>query len=77
MEFLKKFSFKKLFYNKRFALTFSVVFAFIFWLVIAIEQNPERERTFNNIPITINAQGSSMESLELTLLMIFQIKRFR
>ncbi len=68
MEILKNFSFKKLFYNKRFALAFSLVFAFIFWLVIAIEQNPERERTFNNIPITVNSQGSAMESLGINII---------
>lgn len=68
MEILKNFSFKKLFYNKRFALAFSLVFAFIFWLVIAIEQNPERDRTFNNVPITVNSQGSAMESLGINII---------
>ena len=68
MKNIKSFSFKKLFYNKRFALTFSLIFAFVFWLIIAIEQNPERERTFNKIPVTINTQGSAMESLGIDII---------
>ena len=68
MKNIKSFSIKKLFYNKRFALTFSLIFAFVFWLIIAIEQNPERERTFNKIPVTINTQGSAMESLGIDII---------
>ena len=68
MKFHRNFSFKKLFYNKRFVLAFSLIFAFVFWLIISIEQNPERSRTFNNIPVTVNTQGSAMESLGINII---------
>ncbi len=54
----KNFSIKKLLHNKKFAWTFAFVFAFLFWLIISINQNPEREQSFSNIPVNINTQGT-------------------
>lgn len=61
MKFLSDFSFKKLLFNKKFVLAFSLVFAFVFWLVISMNQNPEREQYFSNIPINISTQGTVLE----------------
>ncbi len=49
---------RKLFENKRFTIPFSVVAAFVFWLVIMISQNPDIERTFTDIPININLENT-------------------
>jgi len=68
MKIDKTLSIRNLFYKKRFVLVFSLIFAFVFWLIISIEQNPEREKTFNNIPITINTHGSAMESLGINII---------
>lgn len=65
MTWLKNFSFKKLFSNKKFALAFSLIVAFVFWLVIVIDQNPEMPRTFNNVPVSITAAGTNLEALNM------------
>lgn len=48
-----KLSFSKLFANKQFTVPFSIVFAFVFWLVITIVQNPTRTKTFTNLKVTV------------------------
>lgn len=53
-----KFSLKKLLYNKRFTIPFSLIAAFVFWLVIMINQNPDIERTFTDIPVNINLDNT-------------------
>ncbi len=58
MKFFKDFSFRKLLYNKKFAVTLSILVAFIFWLVIVLDQNPEREETIRDIPIEITTAGT-------------------
>ena len=37
-------SLRKLLYNKRFTIPFSLIAAFIFWLIIMINQNPDADR---------------------------------
>ena len=63
MNILNKFSIRDLLHNKKFAIFFSILVSFIFWLVISIEQNPEREQTFNNLPINISLQGTVLEDM--------------
>lgn len=67
MKWLNNFSFKTLFSNKKFAVSFSVIVAFVFWLVVVIDQNPEREITFNNVPVSISATGTNLEILGLDI----------
>ncbi len=47
---------KKLFDNKKFLMTFSIICAVIFWLVIDISENPTREVTISDIQITVSNQ---------------------
>ncbi len=65
MEWLKNFSFRKLFANKKFAVSFSVVLAFVFWLIIVLDQNPDMSRSFSDVPITLNT--ASLEKMGLTI----------
>ena len=51
-------SLRKLLYNKRFTIPFSLVAAFIFWLIIMINQNPDADRTFTDVPVTINLENT-------------------
>ena len=46
----------KLFDNKKFRIAFSVVCAVIFWLVIDITENPTRDITLSDIPVTVTDQ---------------------
>ena len=50
-EFVK--SFRKLFDNKKFLVAFSVVLAIVFWLVIEITENPSRDITLSDVPVTL------------------------
>ncbi|MBR6573234.1 MAG: hypothetical protein IKK77_05920 [Clostridia bacterium] len=63
MKRLESFSIRELLYNKKFAVTFSIVTAFIIWLIISLYQTPEREQTFTNVPLTINTKGTVVEEL--------------
>ncbi len=47
----------KLFDNKKFLITFSVVCAIIFWLVIDITENPSRDITFNEVSVVVADQA--------------------
>lgn len=68
MKRLKFLSIRELLYNKKFAVTFSIVLAFAIWLSISLYQNPEREQTFSDIPITINTKGTVVEELGMDLI---------
>ena len=58
MKFFNNFSFRKLLYNKKFAITLSILAAFVFWLVIVLDQNPEREEVIRDVPIEISTEGT-------------------
>ncbi len=68
MKWLKNFSFKKLFSSKKFAVSFSIVVSFIFWLIIVIDQNPSQERPLYNVPVSITAEGTELENLNMDVI---------
>ena len=47
------FSFSKLFYSKKVLVPFSVLTAFVFWLVMMISLSPVREQTFSDVSVSI------------------------
>ncbi len=61
-KFLENFSLKKLLYNKRFTIPFSILVAFTFWMVITINQKPVINRTFTDITVTVNLENSPNEN---------------
>jgi YbbR domain-containing protein len=54
----KDFSIRKLLHDRKFAISISLIIAFVFWVIIVIDQNPEREQTFSNLPIEVNTSGT-------------------
>jgi len=58
MKQVNNISFKKLFGIKKFKVLFSIAVAFIFWLVITLNQNPTRQQTFADVPITISLENT-------------------
>lgn len=64
---INNFSIRRLLYNKKFAVSFSFLSAFIFWLVIVINQNPVREQTFKDIPVTISLSNTVAEENGLNI----------
>ena len=68
MKRLPSFSIKDLLYNKKFAVTFSILTAFVIWLIISLYQTPEREQTFNDVPLSINTKGTVVEELGMGII---------
>lgn len=52
---------KGLFSNTKFLIVFSIILAFIFWIVVALEFTPITETTIQGIPITIEFKGTTAE----------------
>ena len=59
MNFLNNFSFNKLLSNKRFTIPLSIVLAFIWWVVLTIEQRPTMERVFSDMTVTLERENIS------------------
>lgn len=66
----KTFSFRKLFANNRFSVIFALVVAFIFWLVITIDQTEVITKTFANISVNISTEGSFAGNMGLQVISI-------
>lgn len=49
---------KKMLYNKRFTIPFSICIAIAMWLVITINQKPIMDWTFTDIPVNINLENT-------------------
>ena len=58
MSFLKSFSFRKLLYNRRFTIPFSILISFVLWITITVNQKPTMERSFSNMTVAINLQDT-------------------
>ncbi|MEE0840415.1 MAG: CdaR family protein [Acutalibacteraceae bacterium] len=58
MDKIKNFSLSKLFSNRRFTAVFSLIAAFIAWLVITVNQTETRTSTFANITINLGIEDS-------------------
>ena len=56
--FFGSFHIRKLLSNKRFTVPFSLVLAFVLWLVITINQNPIIERGFSDMTINVNLENT-------------------
>lgn len=67
---------KSLLENKKFAVTFSVVLAFLLWLIIMINQNPIREQTFNDISATVSLENSVASELGLGIVSDISQQKF-
>ncbi len=56
-----------LFSNSRFSMAFSLIFAFVFWLVLSIDQNPSRQATLTNVPIDFAVTDSVVGDMGLDI----------
>ncbi len=63
----EKFSISQLFYNNKFLLIFSIVSAFVLWLIITLQQNPTRTRTFSDVTVNISAENTVVSDLGLDI----------
>lgn len=70
------FSLRKLLYNKRFTIPFSLVTAFVFWLIIMINQNPDIDRTFTDVLVNINLENTYAAENDLAIIGDISSQRF-
>ena len=68
--------FSKLIYNKRFTLLFSIISAFIFWLIIMISQNPVRQQTFNDIAVAVQIENTYAQKQGLSIVSDISSQKF-
>lgn len=66
-KFLSFFPLKKLLKDKRFTVPFSILLAFILWLIIVINENPTIERTIADLPVTVNLSGTIADENGMSL----------
>ena len=57
-KFLSSLSFKKLFSNKRSSVAVSLLLSFVLWLAIIINENPTIERSFADMTVSVNLEGT-------------------
>ncbi len=67
MKFPSNFSLKKLFFNNKFVISFSIVAAIVLWMSISIIEAPNSEFVIRNVPITIEVEGSAAEKAGLDI----------
>jgi len=65
MDFIKNFSFNKLLNNKRFSIPFSILLAFICWVVLTINQKPTMERVFTDMTVTLENLKTSDDDVKI------------
>ena len=64
---LKKLSLRQLFSNTKFLVFFSILVAFIFWIVVALEYAPVIENEIKDIPVKIDMNNSVPDKLGLQI----------
>ena len=64
---LKKLSLRKLLSNTKFLVVFSILVAFIFWIVVALEYAPVIENEIKDIPVKIDMNNSVPDKLGLQI----------
>ncbi len=64
---IKKLSLRQLFSNTKFLVIFSIVVAFIFWIVVALEYAPVIENEIKDIPVKIDMNNSVPDKLGLQI----------
>lgn len=64
---IKKLSLRQLFSNTKFLVVFSIVVAFIFWIIVALEYAPVVENEIKDIPVKIDMNNSVPDKLGLQI----------
>lgn len=55
----------RLFANRKFTIPLSIILAVVFWMVITLSENPQREVTISGLPVTIATANTVVEKLGL------------
>lgn len=67
---------RKLFDNKKFAITFSIVLSIAIWFVATANRNPIRNQTFNNMKVGLSLEGTVVQEMGLGIVSDFSSQNF-
>lgn len=67
---------RKLFDNKKFAISFSIILSVIIWFVATVNRNPERNRTFTNMKVGISLEGTVVQEMGLGIVSDYAAQNF-
>lgn len=62
-----KLSLRRLFSNTKFLIAFSIVVAFVFWIVVALQYAPIVENTIEDVPVMIDLENSVPDKMGLQI----------
>ena len=60
--------FNRLFGNRKFTIPLSILAAVVFWMVVTLSQNPQREITISGLPVSIATANTMVEELGLDVI---------
>ncbi len=67
---------KKLFDNKKFAITFSIVLSITIWFVATANRNPVRNQTFSNMNVGLSIEGTVVQEMGLGIVSDYSSQNF-
>lgn len=73
---IPKLSIRKMLYNKRLVVTFSIILSFVLWLVITMNQKPTMERTFTDITVNVNLENTLAAENQMSIIGDISQQRF-
>lgn len=76
MKLFKNFSLRKLLFNKRFTITFSVIMAFLIWIVITVKQTQIQTATFTDLAVNVNLEGTFVSENGMSIIGDISQQRF-
>ncbi|MBE6750475.1 MAG: hypothetical protein E7560_04865 [Ruminococcaceae bacterium] len=76
MKLLKNFSLRKLLYNKKFTIPFSIFLAFALWLTIMINEKEIMDRTFTDLTANVNIENTFASENDMSIIGDISAQRF-
>ncbi len=62
---IKRFNLGRLFYNNKVVMLFSVIIAFIFWIILSTSASESTTKLITDIPISVSLSESAKEEADL------------
>ncbi len=67
---------RKLFDNKKFTITFSIILSITIWFLATVNRNPVRNQTFNNMKVGVSIEGTVVQEMGLGIVSDFSSQNF-
>ncbi len=71
-----KVDFLRIFSNKSFVIPFSIICAFIIWIVISVKDNPTREQVFTDVTANISVENTAVSEMGLGIVSDLSKQKF-